>query len=701
MAVALRERSPSPTRVLWQNRRAAQKAIQNMVNSGLHVFSPEFSGYHSPTFTECILKVYGTDETVTLPVQTCTKVRDVKNVIGYRAQVHPDDLSFVVKQGCSWVVQSDSAEVGRRVTVRGLRSFTPPKMEWPHPIVFLGAGYGGIKNALLYRHRNENNFMIFDRYDRIGGHAWLVQANKTSKLQTEMAAFHVWFGNLWDDTNERLGYPTEWDTWPKKDQVIAHMQHAAERYGILPHIRFRVEVAELAIMGKENDFWRHYDLTVKPKGGKPEDDFHVQCSAMYHFPGAYFSARRIDYPGEDGFGGQIGYGMNDDIPFDFLEGSRAAILGNGAFAVENIRTCCEYGVEKVYLVTRRKNLPSPRLTCWFVHQSLIPVPAGMVLNSMKEMFGKCGFGDPWDYHSVYASKDRSHCTIISNSRFGIGDVTFLAVAWGRCEYVVDLCKRLSYHTIHLESGKRLDNVTNIIKALGLIGDWNCDRFHKIKQMIGTWPNGDYRRIIFCDPLGMHAANFSTFSTGIGSYTQSMKDKYMLDHPGDIESMIHGGIMDVLPVNKVDLNRDRPAHQYDSKYQMSCAIIVEGSCPKMSMTCAGVDEYMHKMLWAVNPLDRYYAECKNSWDQYQEDWWKQGFQHEYVPYPTTKEEVQSWFNEYRRTVGPTSLEDRKALVPGDDESTNFQWDSTSALEWWKENCNGGWQVKSKSALGQSG
>mmetsp|Transcript_2933 Transcript_2933/g.6779 ORF Transcript_2933/g.6779 Transcript_2933/m.6779 type:complete len:716 (+) Transcript_2933:88-2235(+) len=685
--VAVPDRSLSPTRIIWSNRRNAQKHITKMAQLGLHVFDPAWNSFHSGNFTECILKINGTDETMTVPVQVCTKVRDVKAVIADRALVSMGQITFVIKQGCTWKRQDDNDEVGRRVTVRGIPSFEPAPKKWPHPTAFLGAGYNGIKAGIYWAHQKNFDFVMFERYNRIGGHAWLVQANKTSKLQTEFAAFHVWFGPPWDDKNEILSYPTDWSTWPKADELIMHMVHAAERYGLTPNIRFKQNACGLDFVGKLTDPERSYQLTVQPVDNVA-DQYTFTCSNIYHWPGAYFTPRIIDYPGESQFGGQVGYGMNNDIPYDYLEKSNSAILGNGAFAVENIRTCCEYGVNKVYLVTRRRNLPSPRMCCWFVHQAIVPVPAAMLLRTFEKAFAitNGNFPDPWEFHSVYGTKDKSKATISSASRFGIGDVTFLACAWGRCEYVVDLCKRMTKHTLHLEGGRRLENVTVVIKALGLLADFSCDKLHKAKEFVGPWPAGDFRRIIYCDPLGMHAANFTTFSAGIGSYAEGIRNKYLLDHPQEYTRAVNEGMLDLLPRSKA--TDAKPAHQFDSKYMTSCSMIVEGSFPKMSFLMADMSDYMSKMYHVVNPLDKFYEECTQGWDQYQEDWWKMGFKHEYVPYPYTKEDIHGWFEEYSRTVGPITVEAKEQwenMMKEQEEQGEHsaQWDGQGSKHWWME------------------
>mmetsp|Transcript_28678 Transcript_28678/g.89163 ORF Transcript_28678/g.89163 Transcript_28678/m.89163 type:complete len:516 (-) Transcript_28678:649-2196(-) len=306
------DRSISPTRTMFQMRQDAQQKLQKMAMLGLHVFNPGWNAegfantngdctkayhLHSGSFKEITLKVQSTGETMSMPVQVCTKVWDVKLAIANQAMVSPDEMTMICKQGCTWRVQLDTEEIARVTTVKGLKGFNPQPMKWPHTTIFIGAGYNGIKHALLWAHEGNEDYHIYDRYDQIGGHAWLVQANKTSKLQTEMGAFHVWFGTQWG-TNPKLGYPVEWGTWPKKDEVIASIQHAAERYGITAHVTFKHEVRDLQVVGKLTDPDRTYKLQIEPKM-KKNAEFEVTTNIVYHFPGAYFNPRVIDYPGQD------------------------------------------------------------------------------------------------------------------------------------------------------------------------------------------------------------------------------------------------------------------------------------------------------------------------------------------------------------------------------------------------------------------
>lgn len=59
-------------------------------------------------------------------------------------------------------------------------------------------------------------------------------------------------------------------------------------------------------------------------------------------------------------------------------------------------------------------------------------------------------------------------------------------------------------------------VTSVVKSLGLLGDWAVDKLHHQTQMSGMWCDGDWRRVLAIDPTGMNAANFTTFSLGIGA-----------------------------------------------------------------------------------------------------------------------------------------------------------------------------------------
>mmetsp|Transcript_83332 Transcript_83332/g.236415 ORF Transcript_83332/g.236415 Transcript_83332/m.236415 type:complete len:163 (+) Transcript_83332:147-635(+) len=145
---------------------------------------------------------------------------------------------------------------------------------------------------------------------------------------------------------------------------------------------------------------------------------------------------------------------------------------------------------------------------------------------------------------------------------------------------------------------------------------------------------------------------------------------------------------MLPRNKA--GQDKPAHQFDVKYAMSCGMIIEATCPGISVKTGDNGVYIWKLYNAVNPFEKFFDECEKGWDQYQADWRKQGFKYDYVPYPYTREIIKGWFAEYQQNVGPISVDEFRqrqewAASQMQQQSSPGQWNGDEAKRWWKSNC----------------
>jgi len=178
---------------------------------------------------------------------------------------------------------------------------------------------------MIYAMDGDNNFVMFDRNDKVGGYCWITGANKTSRLQTEMGSFHLWWGQNcinsgkmdYPDCNQQMNWmrteakshdplKTGWSVWPYKWEIQQHFHECAEKFGILPHINFKTNVFHMNVVGEKLFNWegRHYNLSVESldPAKKP---FEANVDVIYHFPGSLTKNRIIDYPGEFEFGGSM------------------------------------------------------------------------------------------------------------------------------------------------------------------------------------------------------------------------------------------------------------------------------------------------------------------------------------------------------------------------------------------------------------
>ena len=122
--------------------------------------------------------------------------------------------------------------------------------------------------------------------------------------------------------------------------VICVLGHAPRGFEILANCRRRNHRQESAQISEQQvthilNSGFHYVPCVKCfcySGTAIDEDF--KASVIFHFPGAYDLNRIVNYPGEDKFGGQIGYGMGSGhgglFVFDKdMKGKRAAVRATG------------------------------------------------------------------------------------------------------------------------------------------------------------------------------------------------------------------------------------------------------------------------------------------------------------------------------------------------------------------------------------
>lgn len=382
------------------------------------------------------------------------------------------------------------------------------------------------------------------------------------------------------------------------------------------------------------DYWNQsYELTVKTKG---KEEQVVQAASVAFFPGNLTNPKRVTYPGEDTFEGDIVYGISSQFDYAKVKGKTVMIVGSGAFAVENVRTCVEFAAQKVYMVCRRKTISMPRLVSWLINQSSDSVSAKLTLESMAPMYDLIGV-DQWSYYAVQANETRTNVTIKQKSRFGIGDVYFLGVACGFCEHIVDDTKRVSNSTVHLVSGRKLENVSHILKLLGFNGEFDNDRLLKLKELYGWWVNKDYRRYIVAEPIYVDANNFGSTSFSPGAICWAEQQAHILKYPSDWATVMDSNM---LPKHEAEEEISRPAYVVEARHGALTGITLGSLVRGISERGAVWGPLKRLRQREIHPPEKILECAKREWEEWRTTLKELGYE-KTAEYPYTIESLNQY------------------------------------------------------------
>jgi len=248
----------------------------------------------------------------------------------------------------------------------------------PHPqprIVIIGAGISGILMGIKLKERGFTDFVILEKGETLGG-TW--RDNRYPGVACDVAA-HLYVYSFAPNPAWRSRYAKGPDIWN-------YYHNVARKYGILPHIRTRCEVASAQWQG---DRWA---ITTQD-GESLTADIVVAAAGRLHHP------VMPDIPGSDSFAGPSFHTARWDMSVK-LAGKRLGVIGTGSTATQIVASCAgKVRQFKLFQRTAQWVYPLPDTPVpWWKRMMFRLSPAHArryyyTLRSQTEARGKAATGD--------------------------------------------------------------------------------------------------------------------------------------------------------------------------------------------------------------------------------------------------------------------------------------------------------------------
>jgi cation diffusion facilitator CzcD-associated flavoprotein CzcO len=207
-------------------------------------------------------------------------------------------------------------------------------------IVIIGSGFSGLCLGIRLKQSGIESFTILEKADRLGG-TW--RENTYPGAACDLMSFAYCFS---------FEQRTDWSRkWSPQEEILEYMDHCAEKYGILPHVRFGTEVVG-ARFDEDAGVWRIRTAQGRREGEEIEAEVLVSGVGQLHRP--LFPK----IPGLGQFEGDVFHSAEWNHGAD-LTGKRIGVVGNGASAIQFIPEIAG-DAEHLTVFQRSANWMAPR-----------------------------------------------------------------------------------------------------------------------------------------------------------------------------------------------------------------------------------------------------------------------------------------------------------------------------------------------------
>jgi cation diffusion facilitator CzcD-associated flavoprotein CzcO len=177
-------------------------------------------------------------------------------------------------------------------------------------IAIIGTGFAGLGMAIRLKQEGINDFVVLEKADDVGG-TW--RENTYPGVQCDVPS-HLYSFSFAPN-------PKWTRTFPLGDEIWSYLRDCAERFGVMPHIRFGQEVRS----AEWDDEAQHWTIETT--------DETLTAQVLVAGTGPLHQPTIPDIPGLESFEGRAYHSAEWDHEHD-LTGERVAVIGTGASAIQ-------------------------------------------------------------------------------------------------------------------------------------------------------------------------------------------------------------------------------------------------------------------------------------------------------------------------------------------------------------------------------